>query len=182
MRHIVLLMVYILVSSGVFDGKDIARLIKSTAFAGLLQGEEVYAWNCIKEIIKNLLGKSRAGNSSLIVERMMLAFQRLDVHMSLKIHYLHSHLDAFWDQMSTESDEHGERFHQTAAVMECRYKSKRLDSMMGDLCWWIDKSFDHDTEENTNLSDINPEDTESEEEISDGANECCRGIEHVNRC
>ena len=32
--------------------------------------------------------------------------------MSLKIHFLHSHLDFFPENLGDVSDEHGERFHQ----------------------------------------------------------------------
>jgi len=32
--------------------------------------------------------------------------------MFLKIHFLHSHLDLFPDNLGDESDEHGELFHQ----------------------------------------------------------------------
>lgn len=34
------------------------------------------------------------------------------LNMSLKIHFLHSHLDFFPENLGDVSDEHGERFHQ----------------------------------------------------------------------
>ncbi|UYV72415.1 hypothetical protein LAZ67_9003037 [Cordylochernes scorpioides] len=42
--------------------------------------------------------------------------------MSLKIHFLHSHLDFFLDNLGAVSDEHGERFHQAISSMEKRYQ------------------------------------------------------------
>ncbi|UYV64609.1 hypothetical protein LAZ67_3001303 [Cordylochernes scorpioides] len=42
--------------------------------------------------------------------------------MSLKIHFLHSHLDFFPDNLGAVSDEHGERFHQAISSMEKRYQ------------------------------------------------------------
>ncbi|UYV68012.1 Transposase [Cordylochernes scorpioides] len=42
--------------------------------------------------------------------------------MSLKIHFLHSHLDFFPDNLGAVSDEHGERFHQDISSMEKRYQ------------------------------------------------------------
>ncbi|CAL1526434.1 unnamed protein product [Lymnaea stagnalis] len=42
--------------------------------------------------------------------------------MSLKIHFLHSHLDFFPDNCAMDRDEHRERFHQDIATMEQRYQ------------------------------------------------------------
>ena len=44
--------------------------------------------------------------------------------MSLKIHFLHSHLDFFPEDCGAVSDEHGERFHQDISSMEKRYQGK----------------------------------------------------------
>ncbi|UYV74137.1 hypothetical protein LAZ67_11002222 [Cordylochernes scorpioides] len=46
----------------------------------------------------------------------------LGCNMSLKIHFLHSHLDFFPDNLGSVSDEHGERFHQDKSSMEKRYQ------------------------------------------------------------
>ncbi|UYV67412.1 hypothetical protein LAZ67_5000499 [Cordylochernes scorpioides] len=46
----------------------------------------------------------------------------LGCNMSLKIHFLHSHLDFFPDNLGAVSDEHGERFHQAISSMEKRYQ------------------------------------------------------------
>lgn len=59
---------------------------------------------------------------------MMAAFEALNVNMSLKIHLLHYHLDLFSKQLPTESDEQGERFHQTALPFELRYIIKLIFS------------------------------------------------------
>ncbi|UYV80151.1 hypothetical protein LAZ67_18001830 [Cordylochernes scorpioides] len=42
--------------------------------------------------------------------------------MSIKIHFLHSHLDFFPDNLGAVSDEHGELFHQDISSMEKRYQ------------------------------------------------------------
>lgn len=55
--------------------------------------------------------------------------------MSIKLHYLHSHLDRFSDNMGDVSDEHGERFHQQIATMEKRYSGRWTEAMMGDYMW-----------------------------------------------
>ena len=57
--------------------------------------------------------------------------------MSLKIHFLHSYLDFFPENLGDESDEHGERFHQQMKVMETRYQGFWNEAMMGDYCWFL---------------------------------------------
>ena len=64
--------------------------------------------------------------------------------MSLKIHFLHHHLEYFSKQLDSESDENGERFHQVAMPMETRYKGKRFDSLVAEISWWSQKTYDPD--------------------------------------
>ncbi|XP_036340042.1 uncharacterized protein LOC118749355 [Rhagoletis pomonella] len=78
---------------------------------------------------------------------MLHYFQKIGVNMSLKIHFLLHHLEYFSKQLASESDEHGERFHQVAMPMETRYKGKRLDSLVAEICWWSQKTYDPDNED-----------------------------------
>lgn len=57
--------------------------------------------------------------------------------MSLKIHFLHSPLDFFPNNVGDESDKHGERFHQQLKTMERRYQGFWDEAMMGDFCWFL---------------------------------------------
>ena len=54
--------------------------------------------------------------------------------MSLKIHFLHSHLDFFPLSCGEVSDEHRDRFHQDIAAMEKIYQGKRNPSMLAGYC------------------------------------------------
>ncbi len=54
--------------------------------------------------------------------------------MSLKIHYLHSHLDFFLKNVVAVSDEQGERFHQDIQAIENHYQGFWNESMMADYC------------------------------------------------
>ena len=80
------------------------------------------AWNTFKLVAENFLGNHKAENYIEIVENMIEAFGRLGSRMSLKLHFLHSHLEFFPDNLGAVSDEHGERFHQNIAVVETRYE------------------------------------------------------------
>ena len=46
--------------------------------------------------------------------------------MSVKLHYLYSHLDRFPENLVVVSDEQGERFHQDLKIMEERYQGMEL--------------------------------------------------------
>ena len=56
--------------------------------------------------------------------------------MSVKLHFLCSHLDFFQENLADFSEEHGERFHQDIEPMEKRYRG-RWDSECNDgrLLW-----------------------------------------------
>lgn len=107
----------------------------SDDFDARLTEQEAVSWDCIKAVIDNFLGKHRSEHYELFVDNMLEAMSTMGVHMSLKIHFMRSHLDYFARQLATESDEQGERFHQDILVMEKRYKGKRLDHMLADYCW-----------------------------------------------
>ena len=62
-------------------------------------------------------------------------YERLDYLMSVKLHFLHSHLEYFPDNLGNYSEEQGERFHQDLKVMERRYQGVWGVNMMADYCW-----------------------------------------------
>ncbi|UYV75760.1 hypothetical protein LAZ67_13001256 [Cordylochernes scorpioides] len=69
------------------------------------------------------------------IETLSTYGEALGCNMSLKIHFLHSHLDFFPDNLGAVSDEHGERFHQAISSMEKRYQGKWSPAMLADDCW-----------------------------------------------
>lgn len=94
--------------------------MKSNQFSQILKKYELIAWNAIKKCVHGFLGKTRSNTYQNDVQVMLKAFAKIGVHMSLKIHYLHFHLDYFSAQLATESDEQGERYHQVALPFEMR--------------------------------------------------------------
>jgi hypothetical protein len=57
--------------------------------------------------------------------------------MSLKVHFLASHLDYFPENLGAVSEEQGERFHQDIKEMEQRYQGRWNVNMMADYCWTL---------------------------------------------
>lgn len=123
-----------------FNGPDIDRIIKDGGLDSKLNEEQAIAWDAMKMVFENVLGKHRAENFKVLVEDMLTAFEAIGMNVSLKIHFLICHMDWFAAQSPTESDQEGERFHQVCKPMEARYKGKDLQSMMADLCWSLYES------------------------------------------
>lgn len=105
---------------GVLNGPDIRKLMKQKSFSKSLGPESLKAWEALKAVIKHALGKERSPNYETLVNEMIEAYRVIDVHMSLKIHLLHFHMDFFSRQVASESDEQGERYHQVALPFEIR--------------------------------------------------------------
>lgn len=68
---------------------------------------------------------------------MVRSFGEMGVNMSLKIHFLDSHIDFFPSNLGDFSDEHGERFHQDLATIENRFKGKNTCHMLAEYCWTL---------------------------------------------
>ncbi|UYV76721.1 hypothetical protein LAZ67_14001873 [Cordylochernes scorpioides] len=91
----------------------------------------------LRSINWNFLGSVKVENYRDIVNDLLLSYEALGCNMSLKIHFLHSHLDFFPDNLGAVSDEHGERFHQDISSMEKRYQGKWCPGMLADYCWTL---------------------------------------------
>ena len=72
-------------------------------------------------------------------EDMFKNYKRLGCLMSYKVHFLHSHLDYFPDNLGNYSEEQGERFHQDIKEMERRYQGKWNVNMNVDVCLTLER-------------------------------------------
>ena len=68
---------------------------------------------------------------------LLTSYTDMGCNMSLKIHFLESHLDFFPENLSEVGDEHGERFQQDILAMEKRHQGKWTSSMLADYCWTL---------------------------------------------
>jgi len=57
--------------------------------------------------------------------------------MSLKIYFLHSHLEFFPENCGEVRDKHGERLLQDISSMVQRYQGKWNCAMLADYCWTL---------------------------------------------
>ncbi|UYV77585.1 hypothetical protein LAZ67_15001631 [Cordylochernes scorpioides] len=125
------------IKEGIFVGPQIRELQQDGNFQNSLNEVEAAAWNSFRNVCKNFLGSVKVENYRDIVNDLLLSYKALGCNMSLKIHFLHSHLDFFPDNLGAVSDEHGERFHQDISSMEKRYQGKWCPAMLADYCWTL---------------------------------------------
>jgi hypothetical protein len=120
---------------GIFIGPQIREIIHDDNFVKLLTKKEECAWLAIRQVCCNFVGNVKADNYKKLVKNLLKCYQRMGCNMSLKIHFLHLHLDFFPPNLGAVSNECGERFHQDISVMEKRYAEKSVQNMLADYCW-----------------------------------------------
>ena len=125
------------IKGGIFVGPQIRELFKDTVFTSKMTGLELRAWNGFKSVVENFLGNNKSSDYAGIVEKMIQSYQALGSRMSVKIHFLHSHLEYFPENLGRFSEEQGERFHQDICEMERRYQGRWNVNMMADYCWGL---------------------------------------------
>ena len=121
--------------AGIFDGPQIRKLISNPNFTKNMTDVELSAWSSFVSLIKNFLGNHKALNYVELVKNILTKYQEMGANMSIKVHFLHSHLDRFPENLGDFSEEQGERFHQDIKVMDKRYQGRWDRHMMADNCW-----------------------------------------------
>ena len=124
---------YVKIREEIFDGPQIRRLMMDDRFTDTLTEIEEDAWNAFKEVVKKFLGNIKGRLYKEIVRNMLDKFILLGCNMSLKLHFLASHLYYFPPNLGAVSEEQGERFHQDLKNVERRWDV----NMMADYCWSI---------------------------------------------
>jgi hypothetical protein len=127
------------IKEGIFIGPQIRELIKDEQFEEQLNEVGKAAWQAFKNVTKSFLGNHKAENYHEIVSVLLTAYKAMAYNMSLKVHFLDSHLDFFPENLGTVSDEHRERFHQDISNLEKWYQGKWSLSMLADYCWTLNR-------------------------------------------
>lgn len=113
---------------GVFDGPQIRKMFRDNVFISKMNDQEKAA---------GFLGNRKSSHYKEIVAKMIKDYENLGCLMNLKLHFLHSHLDEFPDNLGHFSEEQGERFHQDIKIMETRYQGRWDVNMLADYCWML---------------------------------------------
>ncbi|XP_036325477.1 uncharacterized protein LOC118738673 [Rhagoletis pomonella] len=112
------------IKEGIFIGPQIRKLMIDENFVEKLNEVEKRAWLSFISLCHNYLGNERSSNYKEVVQECLEAYGEMGCKMSIKIHFLHSHLDFFPDNLGQFSDEQGERFHQEISAIEKRFAGK----------------------------------------------------------
>ena len=97
------------VKEGVFIGPQIRKLSKDPQFLSTMTDVEKKAWLSFSEVVSKFLGNIMVSDSQNIVENMLAYFEALGCRLSLKVHFLHAHLDYFQQNLGDMSKEHEEQ-------------------------------------------------------------------------
>ena len=127
----------------IFDGPQIRKLISDPNFTKNMTDVELSAWSSFVSLIKNFLGNHKALNYVELVENMLTKYQEIGAKMSIKVHFLHSHLDKLPENLGNFSEEQCERFHQDIKVKE-RYQERWDRHLMADYCWCLQRDCPND--------------------------------------
>lgn len=127
---------------GIFVGPQIRKLLNDPEFESKLRSVELDAWKSFKSVVEGFLGNYKSNNYKKLIDDLLKNYEKLGCRMSLKIHFLHSHLNFFPENLGAVSDEQGERFHQEISIMEQRYQGRWDPAMMGDYCWFLQRETD----------------------------------------
>ena len=83
------------IKKGMFIGPQVRELIQEKQCDEDLNETERNAWLSCKRICKNFLGNHKAANYQDVVQDLLTSYKVMGCNMSLKIHFLESHLDFF---------------------------------------------------------------------------------------
>ena len=127
------------VTAGIFVGPQVKKMFSSEALENKMTQVEKKAWHAFKNVIAGFLGNNKADNYKDLVEELLDSYYGLGCRMSIKLHYLHSHLEFFRPNLGAVTEEGGEQFHQDMQLMENRYQGRWNEAMMADYVWNLDR-------------------------------------------
>ena len=98
------------IKAGVFDCPQIRQLMKDNAFLNSMNKTERQAWLSFVSVVENFLGNTKSDDYRNIVETILENYYKLGCNMSIKVHFLNSHLEQFPDNLGAVSDEQASVF------------------------------------------------------------------------
>ena len=122
---------------GIFDGPQIRKLLKDDEN---VQTFLLLKWSvlkkergCFKNVVEKFQGNVKSPDWKKQVSRMVDSFQKLKCSMSLKLHFMDSHVEYFSRNLGNHNEGQDEKFHQ----------GKWDENMMADYCWMLKRDAPH---------------------------------------
>ncbi|KRZ00058.1 hypothetical protein T11_11491 [Trichinella zimbabwensis] len=106
-------------------------------FVSTITQVEEEAWVAFTNVVSGFLGNKKDPEYRRFVNVMLEKFEKLGCNISLKLHFLHPHLDFLPQNLRDVSEEQGERFHQDIKQMKKRYQGQWYVARIADYCWCL---------------------------------------------
>ena len=116
--------------AGLFDSSEIRNLINYTDFDNKLSPLQFSIWSSIKIIIEKDFSKI----SQSFIDELMENFHKLGVRMSVKMHFLHAHLDYLHNRKENKEEE-----IIIEEIMGKYYRGRWNVEFIADICWRLKK-------------------------------------------
>lgn len=125
------------VENGVFNGPELRKMLADGQFENLLSAKYKRASGALRTLVDKFFGNYKDPNFIEMVKEFITSYREIGANMTVKLHFLHNHLNEFPDNLGDFSEQHGERFHQDVRKMEQRYAGKDYSAMLSDYCWFL---------------------------------------------
>ena len=83
------------IKEGIFVGPQIRQLMFDSSFDASMNDIELADWVAFKNVCAGFLGKHKDMNYVVLIARLLEKYQMMGCNMSLKLHFLMSHLEFF---------------------------------------------------------------------------------------
>jgi hypothetical protein len=121
----------------IFVGPQIRKIVKDPLFEEKLNHIELRTWRSFKNVTHDFLGNKKVENYEEIIKELITHYCKMGCWMSLKIHFLHSYLNFFPQNVGAISDEQEKSFHQDILTMKKPYQRRWDPAKKGDYCWFL---------------------------------------------
>ena len=83
------------VKGGIFTGPQVRKMLNSAQLENAMSDTEREAWRAFRDIDNGFLGNKKDPRYKQLVGKLLESYKNLGCRMSLKVHFLPSHLDFF---------------------------------------------------------------------------------------
>ena len=94
--------------AGIFDKPKIRQPMKEKEFIKTMNQDEKEGWMAFSQVVSNFLGNTKSHDYIELVKHLLCAFQKLCCNVSVKVHFLHCHLNYFLENLGATSEEQGD--------------------------------------------------------------------------
>ena len=94
------------------------------------------AWRSFTAVVENFLRNFKALKYDNLLKQLLNSYEKVGCNMSVKIHFLHSHVNNFSENLEAWWKSKEESFHQDMKTMGKRYQGRWNTNMMAGYCWY----------------------------------------------